>query len=276
MKNLIGLLEQINIYPHKALRSNYYGNYMRNTKGHSNDFLKYENYKIGDDLNKVDWKKYCKSRELLSKQFGEEKNYRVVISVDTSKSMEYGDPLKSVYQKDIVESIGYSVLYHQHPLVLIDMVTFDYIEIFPPVEKGMNMVSEWISKRKYNESFKFSNDVIYSLFGDSLNICISDGWFEGYEKFVGYQFSVRNDLILLHIVSQQEIIPPLNGTFILTDSETGEKISIDFTDHKINEYSKLIKEIFDEKKNCCKRYGYRYFRCISGSPINDLLISMGR
>jgi len=276
MKILNGLLEQINIYPHRSLRNNHAGDFSRNVKGHSNDFLKYEKYKIGDNINKIDWKKYCKSRELLSRQFGEENNYKVVIAVDTSKSMDFGSPLKSSYQKDLIEAMTYSFLYHHHPVILFDMSTFDYIEIFQPMEQGLAFASKWLEIRKYEEIVKFSNESIYSLFGNSLTICITDGWFEGYDKFIDYQFSIKNDLIMLQIITEEEMNPKVGRNSILIDSESGEKVAIDFTEDKVVEYNNILKEILSEKKKLLDKYGYRYFRCVSGESLNNLLITLGR
>lgn len=276
MKSLNGLLEQINIYPHKSLRNNYVGDFSRNAKGHSNDFLKYEKYKIGDNINKIDWKKYCKSRELLSKQFGQENNYKVVIAVDTSISMNFGSPLKSSYQKDLIEAIIYSLLYHNHPVTLFDMSTFDHIEIFQPMGQGLASASKWLEMRKYDGAVKFSTESVYGIFGNSLIICITDGWFEGYEKFIDYQFSINNDLIMLQILTEEEINPKVDRNSVFIDSESGEKISIDFTEDKVGEYSNILKEILNEKKQLLNKYGYRYFRCVSGESLNNLLIMLGR
>ena len=76
-------------------------------RGHSLEFADYRNYSLGDDLRYLDWNVYGRLDKLFIKLFAEEEDLHVHILIDSSKSMEFGNPTKLDYAKKVSAALGY-------------------------------------------------------------------------------------------------------------------------------------------------------------------------
>ncbi|MDP4178692.1 MAG: DUF58 domain-containing protein, partial [Bacillota bacterium] len=65
------------------------------SKGSSVEFSDYREYTAGDDFRRVDWNAYGRFDRLFVKLFMEEREALINIFIDSSKSMNYGNPKKS-------------------------------------------------------------------------------------------------------------------------------------------------------------------------------------
>ena len=79
-------------------------------KGTSVEFSDFREYMLGDDIRRIDWNAYGRMDKLFIKQFMEEKEGIYHIFLDTSKSMDYGEPKKSRLALQIAGALSYLVL----------------------------------------------------------------------------------------------------------------------------------------------------------------------
>lgn len=77
-------------------------------QGNSLEFSDYREYRIGDDLRRIDWNSYARFEKLYMKIFLEEKQASINLFVDSSNSMSEGN--KSLYSKGLAASIAYIAL----------------------------------------------------------------------------------------------------------------------------------------------------------------------
>ena len=63
-------------------------------RGSSVEFAEYRKYVPGDDLRRLDWRAYGRSDRFYLKEFEADTNLRCCIVLDTSGSMDFGDPAK--------------------------------------------------------------------------------------------------------------------------------------------------------------------------------------
>ena len=80
------------------------------SKGRSAEFSGYREYIPGDDMRYVDWNAYARLDKLYIKEYMEEREGRVNIYLDTSRSMEFGEKLKSTLMAELTEAISYVAL----------------------------------------------------------------------------------------------------------------------------------------------------------------------
>jgi uncharacterized protein (DUF58 family) len=92
--------------------------------GQSVEFLQHREYVTGDDLRHVDWKVWARQDRLYIKQFEEDTNMRVVLLVDVSNSMRYGNAALNKYEYacTIATSLAYLALKQQDA---VGCVAFD-------------------------------------------------------------------------------------------------------------------------------------------------------
>lgn len=78
--------------------------------GSSSDFADYHEYSPGQDVNRIDWRVYGRSRRLYVRRFEEETDMAIYLVVDMSASMGYGGEgrmLKYIHAARLAAAIAY-------------------------------------------------------------------------------------------------------------------------------------------------------------------------
>ena len=81
----------------KVFSGKIHGERRSRRRGTSVDFADYRPYSPGDDLRFVDWNIYARLDALFLKLFLEEEDLSLGIAIDTSASMDWGNPNKLTY-----------------------------------------------------------------------------------------------------------------------------------------------------------------------------------
>ena len=76
-------------------------------KGQSVEFADFRNYVPGDDLRFVDWNLYARLEKLFLKLFLEEEDLHFYALIDASLSMDFGEPTKLHYAKQLAAALGF-------------------------------------------------------------------------------------------------------------------------------------------------------------------------
>jgi uncharacterized protein (DUF58 family) len=75
----------------------YAGKHRSPYTGPAVEFADHRAYMPGDDLRSVDWKAFARSDHLLIRRYREERDLPLVLVLDTSASMAYGEPSKHAW-----------------------------------------------------------------------------------------------------------------------------------------------------------------------------------
>src|SRR5215471_8811874 len=100
-------LEQLELASRKIFVGKMKGERLSRRKGQSVEFADYRNYVVGDDLRFLDWNIYGRLERLFVKLFFEEEDLHVNVLLDMSKSMDFGEPAKSLYARRVAAAIAY-------------------------------------------------------------------------------------------------------------------------------------------------------------------------
>jgi len=105
-------ITRLRIITNRIVNSKIIGNYRSVFKGRGLEFYGYRQYTTTDDASIIDWKASIRSKELLVREFVEERNLSVFFLVDVSSSMIYGsiDKLKIEYAIELVAALSYTIL----------------------------------------------------------------------------------------------------------------------------------------------------------------------
>ena len=76
--------------------------------GQSVEFRQHREYTVGDDIRHLDWKAYLRLNRLILKLFEEEEDLPIYIFVDSSQSMNYGQPTKLDYARRMIAALPLS------------------------------------------------------------------------------------------------------------------------------------------------------------------------
>src|SRR5213593_4201101 len=90
-------LEQLELVSRKIFVGRMKGERKSKRRGQSVEFADYRNYVVGDDLRFLDWNIYGRLDKLFIKLFLEEEDLHFYLLIDSSVSMDFGDPTKLFY-----------------------------------------------------------------------------------------------------------------------------------------------------------------------------------
>src|SRR5271170_5617231 len=112
-------LEQLELVSRKIFVGRMKGERKSKRRGSSVEFADHRNYAVGDDLRHIDWNVYGRLDKLFLKLFHEEEDLHFYTLLDTSLSMDFGDPTKLHYGKQIAAALAFIGLVN-HDRVILD------------------------------------------------------------------------------------------------------------------------------------------------------------
>src|SRR5579883_1864922 len=74
------------------------------------EFADHREYTPGDDFRYLDWNVYARHDELLLKRFQEEEDLHVYLLLDASRSMNFGEPPKFDFARQLAAALAYIAL----------------------------------------------------------------------------------------------------------------------------------------------------------------------
>jgi uncharacterized protein (DUF58 family) len=270
-------LERLHLIAKRLSWAGAKGEHPASRKGFSLEFSDYRTYQRGDDLRYVDWNIYRRFDRLLLKVFTAEEELNVYLMVDTSRSMAEGEPVKIDYARRVAAAFGYiglknldrvggasfsSVLHT--PLTLgrgrkQTLALFDFLAKLS-CEGETNMRS---AARSFTRLFP----------QPGLVIIISDlfdpaGWRAAVEELA----QKRHQMIVIHIVDDQELRPGSLGDVALSDVENGRKRRLFIDAELIRRYQQELAKYFSEIESACASRRIDYLRTTTEVPFDDFVL----
>src|SRR5580704_15209136 len=111
-------LEQLELVSKKIFVGRTKGERKSKRRGSSVEFADHRNYSVGDDLRHIDWNVYGRLNKLFLKLFLEEEDLHFYTLIDTSLSMDFGDPTKLHYAKQVAAALSFIGLVNHDRVVL--------------------------------------------------------------------------------------------------------------------------------------------------------------
>ncbi len=258
------------------IQAGYSGTRKSRAKGSSLDFSDFREYIAGDDLRRLDWNSYARTDRLFLKLFMEEKQASINIFIDTSKSMDYGDPHKGFYAKQIAASLTYIALSNMDRVNLF--AANEHISAQKMGIQTKNLFFEsmqFLDQLSWNQETKISKsikEVSNMQLGTGVSIILSDFFsIDGYEDALKVLQAKKQDIILMQILSPQEINPEWIGALRLVDSENHKYQDIVMSDQVRSQYKKALHHFQGEMKEFCYKRGANFINVITEVPILQFL-----
>ena len=90
--DLLAAMDRLEIISRRVLAGTMQGERRSRRKGFSIDFAEHRPYVAGDDLRYVDWNVFARLDALFLKLYLDEEDLSVVLAIDASASMDWGNP----------------------------------------------------------------------------------------------------------------------------------------------------------------------------------------
>lgn len=222
--------------------------------GFSVEFSQHRPYMQGDSLRYVDWKVYARSDRYYIKQFEEETNLRCYLLLDISKSMTYGssDLNKLQFSSILTASLAYLMLKQRDAtgLLMFD----DSIQSNLPARSVPVYIKEIVTALHNINPGNDTNitNALHTIADKikrrGLIIVISD-LLDDPENILNGMRHLRyneHEIIVFHVMDEQEADFNFKGEFLFEDLESTEKIKTD---------ARYIKEAYLKKfKEHCQYF----------------------
>ena len=296
-------LERLAILSRRAMAGQLQGERRSPKRGQSVEFADFRPYAPGDDFRRIDWNAYARLERFFIKLFVEEEDLTVHLLVDTSRSMDWGQPNKLWYAIRAAGALGYITL------VNLDRVTVAAIgdgvgQTFPP-HRGRHQVFALFDfltgliangvTNLHHALIRYAAQVrqpgplivLSDMFDSSSQPSSSStsqphtpGWADGLRALASRGFEVT----VLHILAPDEVNPDtsawlsagLSGDLKLLDVETGAEVEITADYDLLQRYRDGLTSWREELRRFCGARGMHYVPVETSVPFEELLFALLR
>jgi len=200
-------------------------------RGQSVEFADYRDYSLGDDLRQLDWNVYARLERLFVKLFVEEEDVTITFLIDGSASMAAGRPAKLLFAKRAAAALGYIGLASEDRVAVA--VLGGRVARRQPSLRGSGRVFRLLSNLSSIEVASGPSDLVAAarhaaaqLSGRGVIVLISDLLDPAADRVIRELAATNSELVILHVLSPDELDPRLEGDLRLVDAETGDGIDV--------------------------------------------------
>jgi uncharacterized protein (DUF58 family) len=224
-------LERLLILMRSPVRGGLKGGRRSVKRGQSVEFADYRDYALGDDLRQLDWNVYARLERLFVKLFIEEEDVTVTLLVDASASMAAGRPAKLVFAKRAAAALGYIGLASEDRVTVSALA--GRVARRRAAMRGSGRVFRLLSDLSTIQPADGPTDLVAAvrhaaaqLHGKGVVILLSDLLDPAADRVIRELAATGSELIVIHVLSSDELDPALEGDLRLVDVETGEGIDV--------------------------------------------------
>jgi uncharacterized protein (DUF58 family) len=270
-------LQRLEIVSKKIFVGKTKGERLSKRKGQSVEFADFRSYSVGDDLRFLDWNLFARLDRLFLRLFLEEEDLHVYILVDNSLSMEFGNPTKLHYAKQVAAALGF-----------IGLSNMDRVMVEAFNDRIMQSTNALRGRRSFWRLANFldgiepagPSDLSRSLKTFSLKssgrgvvIILSDFMDKGgYADGLRYVVSRNMDVYVVQILSAEEIDPPMTGDLKLTDVEDGDEAEVTISAPLLKKYKETLAAYRGKLAEFCTRRGVNYLFTSNQVPFDRLVL----
>ncbi|MEO8228576.1 MAG: DUF58 domain-containing protein [Chloroflexota bacterium] len=224
-------LERLKLLLRQPVRGGLKGGRRSVKRGRSVEFADYRDYVLGDDLRQLDWNVYARLEKLFVKLFIEEEDVTVNLIVDASASMAAGRPDKLLFAKRAAAALGYIGLASEDRVQLTVLGgrlarRRNGLRGSGRVFRLLGDLSSIVPAEGPSDLVAAARHAAAQLHGRGLVILISDLLDPGADRVIRELAATGSELVILHVLSPEEIDPLLEGDLRLVDMETGEGLEV--------------------------------------------------
>jgi uncharacterized protein (DUF58 family) len=261
-------------------------------RGAGLEFADFRDYVPGDDLRRVDWNVYARLDRPYVKLREEEEDLAVHILVDASQSMDWGEGAQHKFNYALqlaagLGSIGLStgdrisvvMLRNSHPersraavqskdaikaeVSLRGQQYLLHLLKFLEAQQAAGITDLEAAMRRY--LIKPRRPGLVILISDLLSP-------NGYQAAVKLLQQRGHEVAIVHVLSPDEIDPPLAGDLKLIDVETGAAQEVSIDGGLRDAYRERVTAWRSEAQAFCRARGVRYLAVQTDRPWDEVVL----
>jgi uncharacterized protein (DUF58 family) len=271
-------LQHLEIRSRARVEGTMTGSHRSPYKGLSTEFADHRQYVKGDDLRHLDWKVYARSERYYIKRYEENTNMKVYCLVDCSKSMAYrsNGVSKYDYACHLAAGLAYVVVKQTDSAGLV--LFGERIENYFPPRSSLTHLRTMLDALTNTAPEGGSNTAV-ALHGMAemikrrgLIVIISDLLDdpEAVIKGLAHFKQKRHDVIVFHVLDNDELNFPFEKVATFRDMENGERVRVAPKDLK-DDYAEEMESFINQYKRACFENNIDYVTVNTQTPHATLL-----
>ena len=273
---LLAQLERLELVSRKIFRGRMKGERKSKRKGQSVEFADFRQYVAGDDLRFIDWNLFARLERLYLKLFLEEEDLHFYTLIDSSASMEFGEPTKLQYAKQLAAALGFIGLCRADRVKIESLGTSARQP--GPVLRGRSSLwrmMEYLEGIQPGENVPLTEGIRNFCLrntGKGILVLITDLMDKaGYEQALRFLVTQQMDVYLLHVLSPEELNPEVKGDLKLIDVEDDDIAEITVSRPLLDRYKRTLAAFLDGARDFCNRRGMNYLMTSTETPVETLV-----
>jgi len=276
--SLLGRLERLQILTRRRLAGNLASEHRSPEHGESLDFAEYRDYYPGDDFRRIDYQALARLDQIFVRLFEAEDDLTVRLLVDTSASMT---PSKLRQAVRVAAALGFVALVRR------DVVTLHTFPLSRPARRftGRHASHELFEQLEAIDAagpqgetpfVSAARDLLSRPGPKGLTVVVSDLLTPEWEDGLTRLPSRGGDLVMVHVLSSDELRPDLIGDLDLVDRETGARVPVSLSPDALRRYEQLALAWADGIARRCHQLGAGYVRVLDEDDVEKVLLARWR
>ena len=271
-------LETLTLRSRRAVRGKLRGERRSPALGRGVEFADYRSYPPGDDYRHIDWNIYSRLNRLFVKLFSEEEDLYVHLLVDASRSMAWGVPSKLDYAIRIAAAIGYIGLTNLDRVGAVLFAARSHEVLMPRRGRGQvfslfKFLAAARSGGRTSDLHAAVQHYVHLTKRRGLLVLISDLLFPGgYEEGLKLARYHRFEPFVIHVLSDDELVPTVRGEARLLDAESRIPVEVSVDGPALDAYARARDAYFAATETFCQRHHIDYLRTTTSIPSDDLIL----
>ncbi len=271
-------LERLHLLLRRSVRGGLVGTRRSVQHGQSVEFTDYRDYVPGDDLRALDWNVVARLERLFVKLFVEEQDVTVHVLIDASASMDAGSPDKLWFARRAAAAVA-TVGLASYDRVSVGVLAGRSVRRLPPM-RGSARVLRLLRDLSAVAPRDGATDLVAACRAYTAQITqrgplviISDFFDAQAERAVAELAATRCEVSVLHVLSPDELEPPLEGDLRLVDRETGGRVDVTVDLATLDAYRARLAAWQAGLADACTKRRAAYVPVSSALPIADLMFA---
>jgi len=253
------------------------GEHSSRRRGTSLEFADYRSYVPGDDFRRIDWSIYARLEALFLRLTEAKEDIHLHLLVDYSRSMHWGQPSKLDVARRTAAALGYVALAHADRVSAAAFAS--EVAFHLPTVRGRSQIMALLrfleaapvggrthlerAMHQYGE--RAARGGVAVVISDLL--CV-----DGYEGGLRYLLSRGHEVLLVHVLADEELEPRYDGDLLLEDAESGETLEVSLTPAALGLYRARVAEWRDGVRSYCQQRGIDCWQILTSWPLEDVVL----
>jgi uncharacterized protein (DUF58 family) len=208
----------------------------------------------------------------MLKIFRAEEDVLIQLVLDGSASLDWGHPPKLLVAKRLCAAIGYMALAGSERAQVI--VAGQRLERAHEPGRSRGALPrllrelDGVEARGATNLSRAIDDVVQRSRRPGIMVVASDFFDPGpVDGALARAAAAGNQLVLLQVLSREEVDPPQEGDLALEDAETGDIVEITVDSRAVAAYAARVDRLFAGLRGVARRHQGAYVRVIAGDPV---------